>query len=87
MRASRLRRRAATAAGFMCAWLAAPAHAGLGGAPMTPPAADTAAPVRSIQRSIHAAGGASAAASKGWACGAGPAGGSGAACADVPCRV
>ncbi|WP_374190163.1 DUF2844 domain-containing protein [Burkholderia pseudomallei] len=62
MRSSRFRRLAATAAGFMCAWLAAPAHAGLGGAPMTPPAADTAATVRSIQRSIHAAGGASTAA-------------------------
>lgn len=62
MRSSRFRRLAATAAGFMCAWLAAPAHAGLGGAPMTPPAADTAATVRSIQRSIRAAGGASTAA-------------------------
>lgn len=46
----------------MCAWLAAPVHAGLGGAPMTPPAADAAATVRSMQRSIHAAGGASTAA-------------------------
>lgn len=62
MRSSRFRRLAATAAGFMCAWLAALAHAGLGGAPMTPPAADTAATVRSIQRSIRAAGGASTAA-------------------------
>ncbi|SMG02744.1 FIG00452630: hypothetical protein [Burkholderia singularis] len=63
LRLNRSSRLAAIAAGFTGAWLVAalPAHAALGGAPITPPAADSAAKVHTLQRSTRAAGGSAAA--------------------------